>query len=184
MDIIGPLPRSRAGHRYVLVVCDDATRYLEAVPLRTIDTEAIAEELVKIFSRLGIPHEILTDQGSNFTSQLLVEIYRLLRVNAIRTSPYHLRQTGMLRKTACEDGKDWDRFIPYVQFAFQEVPQETIGYLRDKQTSMFLAVCGSTTFELAKSLVQPDTLADTSFTDILGASLCFRTVTCHSKIQV
>uniref|UniRef100_A0A1X7TRZ9 Retrotransposon gag domain-containing protein n=1 Tax=Amphimedon queenslandica TaxID=400682 RepID=A0A1X7TRZ9_AMPQE len=75
----------------------------------------------------------------------------------------------MLRKTACEDGKDCDRFIPYVQFAFREVPQETIGYLRDKQTSMFLAVCGSTSFELAKSLVQPDTLADTSFTDILGA---------------
>uniref|UniRef100_A0A1X7TSH1 Integrase zinc-binding domain-containing protein n=1 Tax=Amphimedon queenslandica TaxID=400682 RepID=A0A1X7TSH1_AMPQE len=53
--IIGPLPRRRAGHCYVLVVCDDATRYLEAVPLRTVDTEAIAEELVKIFSRMGIP---------------------------------------------------------------------------------------------------------------------------------
>ena len=129
MDIIGPLPRSRAGHRYVLVVCDYATRYPEAVPLRTIDTEAIAEELVKIFSRMGIPQEILTDQGSNFTSQLLVEIYRLLHVNAIRTSPYHpqtdglverFNQTlkGMLRKTACEEGKDWDRFIPYVLFAF------------------------------------------------------------------
>ena len=139
MDIIGPLPRSRAGHRYVLVVCDYATRYPEAVPLRTIDTEAIAEELVKIFSRMGIPQEILTDQGSNFTSQLLVEIYRLLHVNAIRTSPYHpqtdglverLNQTlkGMLRKTACEEGKDWDRFIPYVLFAFREVPQETTGF--------------------------------------------------------
>ena len=52
MDIIGPLPRSLAGHRYVLVVCDYATRYLEAVALRTIDAEAVAEELVKIFSRV------------------------------------------------------------------------------------------------------------------------------------
>ena len=122
MDIIGPLPRSRAGHRYVLVVCDYATRYLEAVALRTIDAEAVAEELVKIFSRVGIPKEILTDQGSNFTSQLLVEVYRLLHVNAIRTSPYHpqtdgvverFNQTlkGMVRKTACEEGKDWDCYI-------------------------------------------------------------------------
>ena len=139
MDIIGPLPRSRAGHRYVLVVCDYATRYPEAVALRTIDAEAVAEELVKIFSRVGIPKEILTDQGSNFTSQLLVEVYRLLHVNAIRTSPYHpqtdgvverFNQTlkGMLRKTACEEGKDWDRYIPYVLFAYREVPQETTGF--------------------------------------------------------
>ena len=88
MDIVGPLPRSRAGHRYVLVVCDYATRYPEAVPLKTIDAECIAEELVKIFARMGIPKEILTDQGSNFTSQLLAEVYRLLHVDALRTSPH------------------------------------------------------------------------------------------------
>ena len=34
----------------------------------------------------------------------------------------------MLRKTACEDGKDWDRFIPYILFAYREVPQETMGF--------------------------------------------------------
>ena len=88
---------------------------------------------------MGIPKEFLTDQGSNFTSQLLVEVYRLLHVNAIRTSPYHpqtdgvverFNQTlkGMLRKTACEEGKDWDFYIPYVLFAYREVPQETTGF--------------------------------------------------------
>ena len=33
MDIVGPLPRSNSGNKYVLVVCDYATRYPEAVPL-------------------------------------------------------------------------------------------------------------------------------------------------------
>ena len=66
MDIVGPLPRSWAGHKYTLVVCDYATRYPEAVPMKTIDAERVAEELVKIYSRVGIPREILTDQGSNF----------------------------------------------------------------------------------------------------------------------
>ena len=61
MDIVGPLPKSRTGKRFILVVCDYATRYPEAVGLRSIDTEHIAEELVKIFSRVGIPEEILTD---------------------------------------------------------------------------------------------------------------------------
>ena len=78
MDIVGPLPRSRSGSRYVLVMCDYVTRYPEAVPLRNIDAETVAEELVKIFARVGIPQEVLTDQGSNFQSQLLQELYRLL----------------------------------------------------------------------------------------------------------
>ena len=64
---------------------DYATRYPEAVPVKAIDAEHIAEELVKIFARVGIPEEILTDQGSNFTSQLLAEIYQLLHVHPIWT---------------------------------------------------------------------------------------------------
>ena len=75
MDIIGPLPRNRSGNRYVLVMCDYATRYPETIPLKSIDAAHMAEELIKVFARLGVPKEILTDQGSNFTSQLLAELY-------------------------------------------------------------------------------------------------------------
>ena len=139
MDIVGPLPRSRSGNRYVLVICDYATRYPEAVALRSIDAENVAEELVRMFARVGIPQEILTDQGSNFTSQLLAEIYRLVHVKALRTSPYHPQSDGvverfnqtlkqMLRRTANEEGKDWDRLLPYVLFAYREVPQESTGF--------------------------------------------------------
>ena len=83
MDIVGPLPRSSSGKRYILVVCDYATRYPEAIPLKSIDAPQIAEQLVTLFSRVGIPDEILTDQGSNFTSQLLTEIYCMLRIHPI-----------------------------------------------------------------------------------------------------
>lgn len=89
MDMVGPLPRSRRGHRYVLVVCDYATRYPEAITLKNIDAVTIAEELVQIFSRVGIPQEILTDQGANFTSQLPAELYRMLHIRPIRTTPYY-----------------------------------------------------------------------------------------------
>ena len=139
MDIVGPLPRSRSGNRYVLVVCDYGTRYPEAVPMRTVDAEAVAEELMVIFSRVGIPREILTDQGTNFQSQLLRELYRLLHIDALRTSPYHPQTDGlverfnqtlksMLRKTASQEGKDWHRLIPFLLFAYREVPQESTGY--------------------------------------------------------
>ena len=100
----------------MLVVCDYATRYPEAVALRNTDAESVAEELVKLFARVGIPMEILTDQGTNFTSQLLAEVYKLLHVKGLRTSPYHPQTDGlverfnqtlkeMLRKTASEEGK-------------------------------------------------------------------------------
>ena len=66
MDIVGPLPRSARGHQYILVVTDYATRYPEAVPMKNIDADRVAEELVNIFSRVGLTKEILTDQGANF----------------------------------------------------------------------------------------------------------------------
>ena len=65
MDIVGPLPRSWSGSCYVLVMCDYATRYPEAVLLRNIDAGTVVEELVKRFARVGIPSELLTDQGAN-----------------------------------------------------------------------------------------------------------------------
>jgi len=53
-DIVGPLPRSRSGNCYILVICDYATRYPEAMSLRNIDAEHVAEEM---FSRVGIPND-------------------------------------------------------------------------------------------------------------------------------
>ena len=139
MDIIGPLPQSRSGYRFVLVVCDYATRWPEVVPLKSIDAGHVAEELMVLFSRVGVPNEILTDQGSNFTSQLLKEVYRLLSIKLIRTSPYHPQTDGlverfnqtlkaMLRRTGTDEGKDWNKHIPYVLFAYHEVPQSSTGF--------------------------------------------------------
>jgi len=53
MDLVGPIePPSEAGHRYILTLVDYATRYPEAVPLKKIDTETVAEALVDIYSRI------------------------------------------------------------------------------------------------------------------------------------
>ena len=97
-----------------------------------------AEVLVDLFSRHGVPEEILTDQGTNFTSALLGVLYQLIRVKALWTSPYHPQTDGlverfnrtlksMLRKTLKGEKRDWDRMLPYVLFAYREVPQATLG---------------------------------------------------------
>ena len=65
VDIVRPIaPPSEAGHRYILTLVDYTTRYPEAVPLKKITTEAVAEALLDIYSRVGIPEEVLTDQGT------------------------------------------------------------------------------------------------------------------------
>ena len=121
------------------MICDYATRYPEAIALRNIDANTVAEELVSFFARVGVPGEILTDQGTNFTSKLLAEVYRLLKIKPIRTTPYHPQTDGlverfngtlkaMLKRTVSKEGKDWDRLLPYLLFAYREVPQASTGF--------------------------------------------------------
>ena len=86
MDIVGPLPHSRRDKQYILVICDYATRYLEAVLLHSIDAGTVANQLFQLFARVaiprvGIPKEILSDQGTNFLSQLLKELHNLLQIH-------------------------------------------------------------------------------------------------------
>jgi len=68
----------------------------EAIP--NTEAIAIAKELVSVFARVGIPDEILTDQGSNFMSSLLQEIYLMLNITRLRTSPYHSQTDGLTER--------------------------------------------------------------------------------------
>ena len=121
VDLIGPIePASEAGHRYILTLVDYATRYPEAVPLKRIDTETEAETLVDIYSRLGFPEEILSDQGTPFISDCMKEACRLLGVIQSTTTPYHPMCNGlvekfngtlkkMLKRLCNEKPKQWNR---------------------------------------------------------------------------
>ncbi len=98
MDLIGPLERSARGHRFALVLVDYATRYPEAVALRNISAKSVAEALFSMISRVGIPKEILTDQGTAFMSRTIRELYELLGIKSIRTSVYHPQTDGLVER--------------------------------------------------------------------------------------
>ena len=56
IDLVGPIaPASDKEHRYILTLMDYATRYPEAVPLKNIDPETVAEALLDMYSRVGVP---------------------------------------------------------------------------------------------------------------------------------
>ena len=140
IDLIGPIhPPSDNGNRFILTVVDYATRYPEAKPLQKIDTETVAEALVDIYSRVGIPREVLTDQGKQFTSDLMKEVGRLLSVKQLTTTPYHPSCNGlverfngtlksMLRRVTEEKPRQWDRYIPALLFAYRDSVQESTGF--------------------------------------------------------
>ena len=136
MDLVGPLPCIQRGNHFILTICDYATRYPEAIPLSNTEAVRITRELVGVFVRVGVPDEILTDQGPNFMSSLL---HQLLQIKRIRTTPYHPQTDGlvecfngtlkaMLRKFVNRSQKDWDEYLPYLLFAYREVPQESTGF--------------------------------------------------------
>ena len=75
IDVVKPIsPPSEDGQRYILTLVDFSTSYPEAVPLKKIDTETVAEALVDIFSRLGVPEKILSDLGTQFVSDCMREV--------------------------------------------------------------------------------------------------------------
>ena len=140
VDLIGPIePASEAGHRYILTLVDYATRYPEAVPLKRIDTETVAEAVVDIYSRLGVPEEILSDQGTQFISDWMKEVCRLLGVTQSTTTPYHPMCNGlvekfngtlkkMLKRLCNEKPKQWHGYINALLFAYREVPQDSTHF--------------------------------------------------------
>ena len=76
MYVLGPLPRSRSGNRFILVICDYATRYPEGIPLKSIDAEHVAEALVTLFSRQSTQDDPLppTNRRTGRTFQSYTEI--------------------------------------------------------------------------------------------------------------
>ena len=81
LDIIGPLPRSKQGYRFALTAICMASRWPEVYPLRNIETECVANGLIEFIARNGIPTKILTDQGKQFTSQVMKQTCHILGIS-------------------------------------------------------------------------------------------------------
>lgn len=140
MDILGPLPKSSSGNEYILVVTEYLSRYAEAFPLSNTDSKSIAQIFMKnIVLRHGIPQKILTDRGTNFISEFMIEFYELLEIKKLTTSSYHPQTNALTERfnrtlasmitTFINENKDnWDTILPYVLFSYNTSIQESIKY--------------------------------------------------------
>ena len=139
MDILGPLPLTHNGNRYVLVIMDYFTKWAEAYALPNQQAETIANVLVTEFiCRYGIPLQIHSDQGTNFESNLFHHLCSLLGIDKTRTTAYHPQSDGLVERfnrtletmisMYCRaDQTDWDIHLPFVLMAYRASQQETTG---------------------------------------------------------
>ena len=137
-DIVGPLPKGKGGANFILPELCMATRWPEAVALKSIMAKSIAEAMVGIFSRTSIPYQILTDRGTQFMEGLAKHLYEMLGIEHLRMSPYHPQSNGALERLhstlegilakARISGLDWVTQLPFVLFALRQSPNRTTGF--------------------------------------------------------
>ena len=139
LDILGPLPLTAQGNRYVLVMSDYFTKWVEAVALPDQEAKTTADAFVTHFvTKFGVPMFLHTDQGRNFESKLFKEMGRLLGVKKTRTTAYRPQSDGLVERFnrtlatmvtayASEHQRTWDKYLPMLTMAYRSTPHESSG---------------------------------------------------------
>ena len=84
---MGPLPTLAQGNKYILVVTDLFTKWVEAFPLKDVTSTTLATIMLnEIVCRYGVPSTIHSDQGANFCSAIVQSLCQMLGIVTTRTS--------------------------------------------------------------------------------------------------
>ena len=144
IDILGPLPETDQGNRFIVIIGDYFTKWIEAYATRDHKATTIAKVLVEQFIlRYGLPGTIHTDQGRDFESHLIKELCSLLDINKTRTTPWHPQSDGlierfnrtletMLKQSVEKHQRDWDLHVPYCCSAYRNASHATTGATSNK----------------------------------------------------
>ena len=98
MDIVGPFPISKSGSKYILVVSDYFTRWVEGFGIPSQDAVTIANRIVdSVFCRWGVPSQLHSDIGAQFEFHIQ-EISKILGINKTHTTPYHPQCDGLVER--------------------------------------------------------------------------------------
>jgi len=89
-DIVGPTTVTIKGNRYILTFQDDLTNFIVAEPIPTQEAETVARGFVRnIVLKSGLSELVLTDQGSNFLSELFQKCCKLLLIKRVHTTAFY-----------------------------------------------------------------------------------------------
>lgn len=130
LDIVGPLPLTESGNKFILTLQDDLTKFSQAYAIPNHETKTIAENLVRGFiCKFGKPDIIVTDQGRDFTSKLFSQIAKLFKIRHINCTAYHPESNAALERSHATladylkhyikaDQSDWDEWLDFAMFSY------------------------------------------------------------------
>jgi hypothetical protein len=99
LDVEGPLTTTEKCMKNILICQDNLSKYLIAMSLENQTSEKVTQAFVKnIILIYGIPDDIVTDQGTNFMSDVFKHICKLFKIEKICTTAYHSKSNRALER--------------------------------------------------------------------------------------
>ena len=136
IDLVGPLPASK-GHTHLLTIVDRFTRWPEAIPLCSTDTATIGNAFAMHWvARFGVPTDITSDRGAQFTSDVWSALSESLGAKLHRTTAYHPQSNGLVERfhrslkaalRARLTSPSWIEELPWVMLGLRTAPKEDLG---------------------------------------------------------
>jgi Integrase core domain/Integrase zinc binding domain/Chromo (CHRromatin Organisation MOdifier) domain len=139
LDILGPLPKTEHGNRFLLVITDRFSKLTRTVPLRVISALAVAKAFCEHWVFVyGPPRYALTDNGAQFAAKFFLAVCRELGIAKVFTTAYHPQTNGQverynrtivnaLRGYVCERQNDWDEFTSAITFSYNCKVHSSLG---------------------------------------------------------
>jgi hypothetical protein len=144
IDILGPLPVTTNGNKYILVIVDHFTKWTESVALPNQTAETVAKAFVDEFvCRFGTPLQLHSDQGSNFESEVFAGMCSLLHIDKTRTTSMRPQANGCVERfnrtlesmltMYCQHAQHkWDEYLPQVMMAYRASEHSSTGQTPNK----------------------------------------------------
>jgi hypothetical protein len=139
--MIGPFKKAQGGYTHVLVAIDKFTKWIEYKPIASLTSAKAVEFIQDIIFRFGIPNNIITDLGSNFTSSEFFDFCEQWSIQIKYASVAHLRANGQverangmileaLRKKVLDKNEKfvgkWIRELSYVVWSLRTQPSRAL----------------------------------------------------------
>ena len=99
LDSVGPFHPPSNQKDYILVAIDYVTKWVETIDLPRATEEVVISFLFGLFLRYGLPGEVITDGGGQFTGHKIIATLRNHHVTHRITSPYDPQENGQVEST-------------------------------------------------------------------------------------
>jgi hypothetical protein len=143
LDMVGPFKTAPGGLTHLLVTVDKFTKWIEAKPIKKLNGSSTIKFFNEIITRYGVPHSIITDNGTNFVKGVFAEYYGKKGIRLDLASVAHPQTNGQVEKAnglilasikprlveplECSAGC-WVEELPSVLWSLRTTPNRSVGF--------------------------------------------------------